>query len=37
MRIWCVDHAGLSWNIRSDLYFIYGIIFIENEGGNKND
>lgn len=21
MKIWCVDHAGLSWNIRSDLYF----------------
>ena len=21
MKIWSVDHAGLSWNIRSDLYF----------------
>ena len=21
MKIWCVDHAGLSWNIRSDLFF----------------
>ena len=21
MKIWCVDHAGLSWNISSDLYF----------------
>ena len=21
MKIWCVDYAGLSWNIRSDLYF----------------
>ena len=21
MKIWCVDHAGLSWNIHSDLYF----------------
>lgn len=21
MKIWCVDHAGLSWSIRSDLYF----------------
>ena len=21
MKIWCVDHAALSWNIRSDIYF----------------
>ena len=21
MKIWCVDHAGLSWNIYSDLFF----------------
>lgn len=21
MKIWCVDHSGLSWNIHSDLYF----------------
>ena len=21
MKIWCVDHAGLGWNISSDLYF----------------
>ena len=21
MKIWCVDHAGLSYNIHSDLYF----------------
>ena len=21
MKIWCVDHAGLSWNIHSELFF----------------
>lgn len=21
MKIWCVDHAGLSWNIHSDFFF----------------